>query len=101
MQEAKEKVILLVHRISDVMSMEVESSEEEENVLVGMSEEVEESDMSMLLRCSWNCSMVDEFLTSLEMADGQASLLRNLPTHTDTHTKDLLLTCSMQRGKKV
>lgn len=30
--------------------MEVESSEEEENVRVGVSEETEESDMSMLRR---------------------------------------------------
>lgn len=58
--------------------MEVESSEEEENVLVGTSEEVEESDISMLLRCIWNCSMVEECLTSLGTADGQPSLARNL-----------------------
>lgn len=69
---------VLGSRISDVISMEVESSEEEENVLVGMSEEVEESDMSKLLRCSWNCSMVEECLTSLGIADGQPSLARSL-----------------------
>lgn len=60
---------LLAHLISDVISIEVESSEDEENVLVGISDEVEESDMSMLRRI-WNCSMVDECPASLWLDEG-------------------------------
>ena len=42
--------LFYIHRISEVVSMDVESSDEVEKVRVGPSDDVEESEMSMLRR---------------------------------------------------